>query len=65
MDVKSVFLHGDLIEESYMEKPPRFMTYFGLVCRLKKSLYGLKQATRAWMKILIFFLSILVSNVVN
>ena len=55
MDVKSVFLHGYLTEEIYMEKHPRFMTDFGLVCRLKKSLYGLKQATHAWMKILIIF----------
>eukprot|EP00253_Pinus_taeda_P024351 PITA_24351 len=49
MDVKSVFLHGDLHEEIYMEQPLGFIqTNFSLVCRLKKSLYGLKQAPRAW-----------------
>eukprot|EP00253_Pinus_taeda_P024571 PITA_24571 len=45
MDVKSVFLHGDLHEEIYMEQPTGFIqTYSNLVCRLKKSLYGLKKA---------------------
>eukprot|EP00253_Pinus_taeda_P031388 PITA_31388 len=49
MDVKSAFLHGDLHEEIYMEKPIGFIqTDSSLVCRLKKSLYGLKQAPRAW-----------------
>ena len=32
----------------YMEQPPGFVTDFGLVCRLKKSLYGLKHAPCAW-----------------
>jgi hypothetical protein len=31
MDVKSLFLHGDLDEEIYMEKPLGFMKYFTLV----------------------------------
>eukprot|EP00253_Pinus_taeda_P034392 PITA_34392 len=49
MDVKSAFLHGDLNEEIYMEKPIGFIqTDSSLVCRLKKSLYGLKQPPRAW-----------------
>jgi hypothetical protein len=42
MDVKNVFLHGDLSEEIYMEHPLRFIQDTSLVCRLKKSLYGLK-----------------------
>jgi hypothetical protein len=48
MDVKNVFLHGDLSEEIYMEQPQGFMQDSYLVCQLKKSLYGLKQAPRAW-----------------
>jgi hypothetical protein len=50
MDVKDVFLHGDLQEEMYMEQPPSYVdqTHPNLVCRLKKVLYGLKQTPRAW-----------------
>jgi hypothetical protein len=48
MDVKNAFLHGDLSEEIYMEQPQGFMQDSSLVCRLKKSLYGLKKAPRAW-----------------
>jgi hypothetical protein len=42
MDMKNAFLHGDLSEEIYMEQPQGFMQDSSLVCRLKKSLYGLK-----------------------
>jgi len=50
MDVKNVFLPGDLKEEMYMEQPPGYVdqTHPNLVYRLKKVLYGLKQAPRAW-----------------
>eukprot|EP00253_Pinus_taeda_P016572 PITA_16572 len=48
MDVKNAFLHGDLSEEIYMEQPHGFIQDSSLVCRLKKSLYSLKQAPRAW-----------------
>jgi len=43
MDVKNVFLHGDL-QEVYMEQPPGYVdqTRPNLVYRLKKTLYGLK-----------------------
>ena len=50
MDVKTAFLNGDLDVDIYMEQPEGF-TVTGSehqVCKLKKSLYGLKQAGRAW-----------------
>ena len=50
MDVKSAFLNGILSEQVYVEQPkgfedPKFPNY---LYRLKKSLYGLNQALRAW-----------------
>ena len=44
MDVKTSFLHGDLEEEIYMKQPECFAVKGKeeLVCKLKKSLYGLK-----------------------
>ncbi|KAJ9701155.1 hypothetical protein PVL29_006480 [Vitis rotundifolia] len=50
LDIKNVFLHGDLAEEAYMEQPPGFVAQgeSGLVCRLRHSLYGLKQSPRPW-----------------
>ena len=47
-DVKSAFLHGDLLKEIYMEKPPGFVQDCSLVCDLHHSLYGLKQDPQAW-----------------
>ena len=44
MDVKSDFIHDDLIKEMYMEQPPSFENDGNLVCQSKKSLYGMKWA---------------------
>jgi hypothetical protein len=50
MNVKSVFLNGDLKEEVYVYQPPGFAIpgKEGKVLRLRKALYGLRQAPRAW-----------------
>jgi hypothetical protein len=50
LDVKIAFLHGNLDEEIYMEQPEGFVQNRNkkFVCRLKKSLYGLRQSPRQW-----------------
>ena len=50
MDVKTAYLNGDIDAEIYMRQPEGFVVpgKEQLVCRLNKSLYGLKQAGRAW-----------------
>nr|GEV13619.1 hypothetical protein [Tanacetum cinerariifolium] len=50
MDVKTVFLNGNLREKVYVSQPDRFVDPDNPnhVYKLKKALYGLKQAPRAW-----------------
>ncbi|GKD42558.1 retrotransposon protein, putative, ty1-copia subclass [Tanacetum coccineum] len=52
MDVKTAFLNGYLNEEVYMEQPEGFVyqKYPDRVCKLKRFIYGLKQASRQWNK---------------
>ena len=50
MDVKTAFLNGELLEEAFIRQPEGFAEQGKehLVCRLKKSIYGLKQSPRCW-----------------
>lgn len=48
LDVKNAFLHGTIDEEIYMKLPRGFTQNNGLVCKLNRFLYDLKQAPRAW-----------------
>ena len=54
MDITTAFLNGDLEETIYMKQPEVFVAegQEHLVCRLKNSLYGLKQSPRCWNKAL-------------
>ncbi|KAE8688791.1 PLAC8 family protein [Hibiscus syriacus] len=59
MDVKNIFLHGELDREIYMTQPMGFQSqdHPEYVCKLRKALYGLKQAPRAWYGKIVEFLT--------
>jgi hypothetical protein len=50
MDVKMAFLNGNLTEDVYMTQPEGFVDpkHDGKICKLQKSIYVLKQASRSW-----------------
>ena len=49
MDVKTTFLNGNLSKDVYMTQPEGFTSKDGSkVCKLQKSIYGLKQASKSW-----------------
>ena len=50
MDVKTAFLNGNLTEDVYMMQPEGFVDPSNArkICKLRKSIYGLKQASRSW-----------------
>lgn len=50
MDIKTAFLHGDLDKEIYMQQSEGFVVpgKEHMVCKLTRSLYGLKQTPRQW-----------------
>ena len=52
LDVKTTFLYGDLDKEIYMQQPEGFIIkgQENKVYKLKKAIYGLKQASHAWNK---------------
>ncbi|GKD51691.1 putative ribonuclease H-like domain-containing protein [Tanacetum coccineum] len=58
IDVKNAFLYGTIEEEVYVSQPPGFVDpeFLGRVYKVKKALYGLHQAPRAWYKTLSTYL---------
>jgi hypothetical protein len=50
LNVKNVFLNGELREDVYKRPPPGYSVPEGMVCHICRSLYGLKQTPRAWFQ---------------
>ena len=58
MDVRTTFFNGNLVENVYMSQPTGLedVGKENMVCKLKKSIYGLKQASRQWSSLMKFSL---------
>lgn len=56
MEMKSVFLHGELDEKLYIKVSEEFQSKTDLIYKLKIALYGLKSVSRTWNKIINNFL---------
>ena len=54
IDITTAFLNGDLKDEVYMKQPEGFVVkgQEHLVCKLKRSIYGLRQSSRCWNSVL-------------
>lgn len=57
-DVKTAFLYGELSENVFMKQPKGFEDGTNRVCKLRKSLYGLKQASRCWNRRFKYFIEV-------
>jgi hypothetical protein len=59
LDVKNVFLNGELCEDVYVHPLPRYSIPEGMVCHIRCSFYGLKQAPQAWFQ---YFASVVTTD---
>ena len=66
-DVKMAFTQAKVDEELYMHQPENFILPGSekMVCRLKKSLYGLKQAAKNWSDLCVQFFSEVIFEFLN
>jgi len=56
-DIKTAFLHGELPETIYISQPEGFSDGTNRVCKVRRSLYGLKQSPRCWNQRLVEFMT--------
>lgn len=49
LGMKNAFLHGDPLEDVYIEQPPTYNAQWEMICKLYKDIYGLKYNPHAYM----------------